>query len=239
MAATINLEQLRDYMRRQSEEDKKNRTLTLEAQSVDEALKRASIELATPVRNLEYEVLEKGSAGTFGVGRRPWKVHVYEKSRRARTSVEVAEEERSHAEAASQEPQKPKDLPGEVFVRIGSDGAQSIDASRRRRRRREQRDGAREVHVRLPAAEDREACRRRHVLIVGKDDGRRLRRREVHGVARVVDECHVALARLFDAGHTYDVDVVDVVDVHRAAAGALQAALQPVGEIAKLHQRVR
>ena len=48
MAGTINLEQIQDYMRRQSEEDAKNRTLTLEAESVTEALKRASIELSLP-----------------------------------------------------------------------------------------------------------------------------------------------------------------------------------------------
>ena len=123
MAGTINLEQIQDYMRRQSEEDAKNRTLTLEAESVTEALKRASIELSLPIRELEYEVLDKGSAGTLGVGKKPWKVHVYEKSRPVKTAVEAAEEERRRAEAAVREPERPRDLPGEVFVRMGSEGA--------------------------------------------------------------------------------------------------------------------
>ncbi len=123
MASMVTIDELREYMKRQSEEDRKNRTLTLEAQSVEEALKRASIELATPVRQLEYEVLQKGSSGTLGVGRRPWKVHIYEKSRRAKTSAEAAEEERRKAEAAAREPERPRDVPGEVFVRIGSEGA--------------------------------------------------------------------------------------------------------------------
>jgi len=122
MATTINLEQLQDYMRRQSEEDAKNRTLTLEAESVHEALKRASIELSTPVRNLEYEVLQKGSAGTLGVGRKPWKIHVYEKSRQVKTAAEAAEEERRREEQAAKEPERPRDVQGEVFVRIGSEG---------------------------------------------------------------------------------------------------------------------
>ncbi len=123
MAATINLEQLQEYMRKQSEEDAKNRTLTLEAESIQEALKRASIELATPVRNLEYEVLQKGSSGTLGVGRRPWKIHVYEKSRQVKTDAEAAEEERRLAQQSAREPERPRDVAGEVFVRIGSDGA--------------------------------------------------------------------------------------------------------------------
>jgi len=123
MAGTINLEALQDYMRRQSEEDAKNRSLTLEAESVPEALKRASIELSLPVRELEYEVLEKGSAGTLGVGKKLWKIHVYEKSRPVKTGVEAAEEERRRAEALQREPEPPHDIPGEVFVRIGSEGA--------------------------------------------------------------------------------------------------------------------
>ncbi len=123
MAVTINLEQLQEYMRRQLEEDSKNRTLTVEAESVQDALKRASIELALPVRELEYEVLAKGSPGTLGVGRKPWKVPVYEKSRPVKTAVEAAEEERRRTEAAAREPERPRDLPGEVFVRIGSEGA--------------------------------------------------------------------------------------------------------------------
>jgi len=123
MAGVVDLEQLQEYMRKQSEEDGKNRTITLEAESVTEGLKRASIELAVPVRNLEYEVVEKGAAGTFGIGKKPWKLHVYEKSRQARTSAEIAEEERRRAESSAREPERTPDLPGEIFVRISSDGA--------------------------------------------------------------------------------------------------------------------
>jgi hypothetical protein len=123
MAVTISLEQLQDYMRRQSEEDAKNRSLTLEAESIPAALKQASIELSTPIHDLEYEVLEKGSAGTLGVGKKPWKVHVYEKSRPVKTAQETADEQRRSAEAAEREPERPRDVPGELFVRIGSEGA--------------------------------------------------------------------------------------------------------------------
>jgi len=123
MAVTINLEQLQDYMRRQLAEDARNRTLTLEADSVQEALRRASIELSLPVRDLEYEVLSKGSPGTLGVGKKPWKVAVYEKSRSVKTAVETAEEEKRRTEAAAREPERQRDVPGEVFVRMGSEGA--------------------------------------------------------------------------------------------------------------------
>jgi len=119
----INLEQLQEYMRRQSEEDKKNRTITVEGDTVPDALRKASIELAIPVSGLEYEVLRRGSGGTLGIGRAAWKLSVYERSKVVKTSVESEEEARREAERAAQTPEKPKDLPGEVFVRVSGDGA--------------------------------------------------------------------------------------------------------------------
>jgi uncharacterized protein len=119
----ITLEQIQEYMRRQSEADKKNRTIVVSAESVPEALKKASIELALPVRSLEYEIVEKGSPGTMGIGRKPWKVSISERSTEVKTRAELEEEERREAESTVVTAEKPKDLPGEVFVRIGSEGA--------------------------------------------------------------------------------------------------------------------
>ncbi len=85
-ASVVTLEQIREYMRLQSEEDKKNRAIAVQAESVPEALQKASIELGIPVRALEYEILEKGSAGALGMGRKLWKLNVYERSREVKTS---------------------------------------------------------------------------------------------------------------------------------------------------------
>jgi len=123
MPGGISLEQIQEYMRMQSAEDKKNRTITVEAESIPEALKRASIELGIPLSALEYEVVAKGSPGTFGIGRAPWKISVYERSRqvktRAEAEAEAARETAREAEIAA----RPKDVPGEAFVRITGDGA--------------------------------------------------------------------------------------------------------------------
>jgi len=120
MAAKITLEQIQEYMRSQSEEDRSNRTLAVEAASVSEALKKASIELGTPVRRLEYEVVQKGSAGFLGLGAKPWKVSVYEKSREVKTAAEAEE---TGAEGPAAGAPRVVEAPGEVFVRIGADGA--------------------------------------------------------------------------------------------------------------------
>jgi uncharacterized protein len=122
-SARIGLEQLQEYMRKQSEADKQNKTVTAEAESIPEALKKASIELAVPVRLLEYEILERGSAGTFGIGRKPWRLSVYERSKEVKTAAEHEAETRRAAELEASAAAKPRDLPGEVFVRITADGA--------------------------------------------------------------------------------------------------------------------
>ena len=112
-APSITLEQIQEYMRRQSEEDKKNRTITVEAENIPEALKKASIELALPLRGLEYEVLQKGSPGTMGIGRKPWKLAVSERSKEVKTRAELEEEARARPRnGQSVAEEKPKDLPG-------------------------------------------------------------------------------------------------------------------------------
>ncbi|MCX7032011.1 MAG: FapA family protein [Spirochaetes bacterium] len=114
----IDLDGLREYMRRQSEEDRKNRTVQVEASSVDEGLRQASIELSVPVALLAYEVLARGTPGTLGMGRRPWRLSVYVPGREAKAPhEEVAETPVAAAETG------PVDVPGEVFVRIAGDGA--------------------------------------------------------------------------------------------------------------------
>jgi uncharacterized protein (DUF342 family) len=114
----IDLDGLREYMRRQSEEDRKNRTVQVEASSIDEGLRQASIELGVPVAALAYEVLTHGTPGTLGMGRRPWRLSVYVPGRTALAPhEEVAAESVPAAEAG------PVDAPGEVFVRIAGDGA--------------------------------------------------------------------------------------------------------------------
>jgi len=122
-ASVVTLEQIREYMRLQSEEDKKNRAIAVQAESVPEALQKASIELGIPVRGLEYEILEKGASGTLGMGRKLWKLNVYERSKEVKTSTEVEEETPGGSQSAPPAEEKPKDRPGEVFVRITGSSA--------------------------------------------------------------------------------------------------------------------
>ena len=66
----ISLETLRDYMKSQLAEDQSIKSIRVSGGSIEDALKAASIELERPVKKLEYEIVEEGSKGTLGMGKR-------------------------------------------------------------------------------------------------------------------------------------------------------------------------
>jgi len=117
----INFSQLREFAAKQAEEDRQNRIVDVQGPTLDDALKKASIELALPLKRLEYEVVEQGAKGFAGMGSKPWKLHVYEKTKEVKVSG-IGEEDLLATLAAVQ-PEKEKDLPGGVQVRISPEGA--------------------------------------------------------------------------------------------------------------------
>lgn len=75
------LDELRDFMREQAEKDKKKLFVQAVGASLDEALTSASVELGIPVFRLEYEVLQKGSRGIFGLGKKQYMISAYEREK--------------------------------------------------------------------------------------------------------------------------------------------------------------
>ena len=73
----VSLDQLRAFMKAQAEEDKNRRRIRASGATLEDALKQASIELGLPLKTIEYEVLEKGSRGTFGLGKKAWTIVAY------------------------------------------------------------------------------------------------------------------------------------------------------------------
>ena len=68
----ITLESVREYMRDQLEADRAKQAVKVSGASIEEALGQAAIELGIPVKRLEYEVVEEGTKGVLGVGRKGW-----------------------------------------------------------------------------------------------------------------------------------------------------------------------
>ena len=73
----ITLESVREFMREQLEADRNTQAVKVSGGTVEEALENASIELGIPVKRLEYEIVEQGSKGMLGVGRKDWVILAY------------------------------------------------------------------------------------------------------------------------------------------------------------------
>jgi hypothetical protein len=116
----ITLESVRQYMQEQLQEERARTEVRVSAPSVEEALRQASIELGVPVKRLEYEIIEQGSKGMLGVGRKDWLIIAYPASETADRQKAAAGQEPA-AEGKKEEPVVDKD--GEVFVRLTSEGA--------------------------------------------------------------------------------------------------------------------
>ena len=58
--------------------DKDLHMVDVRADTIDEALSDASVQLNTKISNLQYEVVERGSDGFLGIGKKPWFLKIYQ-----------------------------------------------------------------------------------------------------------------------------------------------------------------
>jgi uncharacterized protein (DUF342 family) len=117
----VRLSQVQQFMAQQSEADRQIRSVQVEGESIEDALEQASIELGVPLKELEYEVLERGDKGFLGFGKRLWILRAYEKPQEV--SVPGLEEAASEEMAAEEKQEElKKDRDGEVFVRLTQEG---------------------------------------------------------------------------------------------------------------------
>lgn len=72
------LDKIRETMQKLLNIDSKLTSVEVNADSVDEALADAAVQLETKSQSLEFEVLEKGSQGFLGIGKKPWKLRIYQ-----------------------------------------------------------------------------------------------------------------------------------------------------------------
>ncbi len=74
----VTLDKLRLDMKAQFESDKNIKYIDVKADTMEEALSDAAIQLDSRIGLLEYEVLEFGSKGFLGLLQKPWYLRVYE-----------------------------------------------------------------------------------------------------------------------------------------------------------------
>jgi uncharacterized protein len=115
----VTLDQIQSYMRDQLNQDQ-DKAVNVSGDSLEDALHQASIELGLPLKKIEYEVIERGSRGMMGMGRKPYLLLAYPARER--------EDDEDDQEAAGIDlsllagEEEPKDRDGGVFVRMTPDG---------------------------------------------------------------------------------------------------------------------
>jgi len=114
----IDFVQLQKIVKKRLEQDRNIRLVTASGATLEDAVAEAAVLLDTPVRKLEYEIIEKGSSGFLGSGKKNWSIKAYERI--------VAKKEKKHAikevseEIIQEEINKNAD--GDVFIHLGPNG---------------------------------------------------------------------------------------------------------------------
>ncbi len=70
MTGLLNFSELCDKMRSYLERESHVDLMEIEADTLEEALNDASLELSVPYKELDYEILLKGSNGILGYGKK-------------------------------------------------------------------------------------------------------------------------------------------------------------------------
>ncbi|MAG13893.1 MAG: polymerase [Spirochaetales bacterium] len=118
----VSVQELREYMRDRAADDRSRRSVQVTADSIETALNEAAVELDLPVKKLEYEVLERGSRGIFGVNKKNFILIVYEATQDQDENSEDDDLGIDFDLVGAVERNNP-DVDGDAVVRLSVDGA--------------------------------------------------------------------------------------------------------------------
>ncbi len=76
----VSLDKIREDMKKIFSTDKDIHDVEVYAESIEEALSDAAVQLDVKESELEYEVVEKGGQGFMGIGKKSWKLKIYPNS---------------------------------------------------------------------------------------------------------------------------------------------------------------
>ena len=110
----VNLEKLRGDLEKRLAVDKQIHSVVVRADSIDECLEDAAVQLETSVKRLEYEVEERGSAGFMGLAQKPWVLRIYENP--AFVQEKLQKEQAAAAAARAEEEKKALNQDGIYYV---------------------------------------------------------------------------------------------------------------------------
>ncbi|MDD5928297.1 MAG: FapA family protein [Spirochaetales bacterium] len=88
----VTLEKIRQDMKNQLAIDRDLHYVVVHADTIDEALADAAVQLDTHISNLHYEIEEKGSEGILGLGKKNWKLKIYQDPTTIKRAEKLASE---------------------------------------------------------------------------------------------------------------------------------------------------
>lgn len=115
----VSFDQLQAYMKKSAEEDRNRQYVNVSGETLQDALREAAVELSLPIKKIEYEILETGSSGVLGVGKKPYLILAYPATQQVATE---SFEEGFDMDLGFDDESKPKDLDGQVFVKLSPNG---------------------------------------------------------------------------------------------------------------------
>ena len=114
----IDFLQLQEIVKEHLENDRAIRSVDASGPTLEAAVKEAVSLLNTSIRRLEYEILERGSSGFMGAGKKDWVIRAYERVKIKKTS----QTEEAFADETAEKVHVIPDKDGDAFVRCWADG---------------------------------------------------------------------------------------------------------------------
>ncbi|MDR2952975.1 MAG: FapA family protein [Treponema sp.] len=114
----IDFGRLQEIVKERLEEDRSIRSVDVTGPTLEAAINEAAALLDTSIRHLEYEVIERGSAGFMGAGKKDWVVRAYERKRERKEKLS----EESEADELAANVPVIEDKDGEAFAQCWRDG---------------------------------------------------------------------------------------------------------------------
>jgi len=114
----IDFIQLQEVIKKHLEYDRTVRTIDASGPTLEAAVSEAAALLETSIRHLEYEIIERGSSGFLGAGKKDWVIRAYQHEQQLK-NVEEDEELFSDKE---EDVEVIEDKDGDAYVQYWPDG---------------------------------------------------------------------------------------------------------------------
>ncbi|MDR0494359.1 MAG: FapA family protein [Treponema sp.] len=121
----VDFVQLQEILKKRLEQDRAIHSIEVTGPTLEAATADAAALLDIPLHHLEYEVIEKGSPGFMGMGKKEWLIQAYEKFIAVRKG---SEEDLLREELGEQGPII-EDRDGDVFIHFSSSGEAQLKAT--------------------------------------------------------------------------------------------------------------